>query len=402
MSNRSKPSMLIAVVTCVCLSGRNASVSMSAQSTQPLKSGHGDAPEPVHWREAESGILANHVQLTFPDRFVKAGEAYFSPDDSRIIFQAIEVPADGHDADEIYAMFVADLDRDWRGRITHLEGITRISPPGSANTCGWFHPLDENIVIFATTIVPPTESSPPGYQRASGRYRWMFPPEMQIVQCDLRKADGTAATLQPLVYDRGAYVAECSLTGDGRHLLFCSLESNGGDLFTLDRVTGSVNRIVEAEGYDGGPFFSPDQKRICYRSDRKGNHLLQLFVSDLAFNEDGSIIGVEREYQLTDDENVNWCPFWHPGGRYLVYSTSRMGHHNYEIFLIDADPGDLPGSTGTIRYGAGVRQVTHAAGSDVLPAFNSDGSQMIWSSRRGEAGAVQLWLADFEMDLEGK
>ena len=401
MSKRSIPAMLSAVVICVSLWACSASVSMSLQSTLPSASGHGDPPGPESWREAENGILANQVQLTFPERFVKAGEAYFSPDDSRIIFQAIEVPADGHDADEVYAMFVADLDRDPRGRITGLEGIRRISPPGSANTCGWFHPLEANIVIFATTIVPPTESSPPGYQRASGRYRWMFPPEMQIVRCNLSEADGTAATLLALVDDRGAYVAECSLTADGRHLLFCSLESNGGDLFTLDIATGNVNRIVEAAGYDGGPFFSPDQRRICYRSDRKGDHLLQLFVSDLAFNEEGTIVGVEREYQLTNDENVNWCPFWHPGGRYLVYSTSRLGHHNYEIFLIDADPGDLPGSTGTIRYGAGVRRVTHAAGSDVLPAFNADGSLMIWSSRRGAEGTVQLWVADFEMVLDG-
>ncbi len=389
--------MLSAVA--VALGGCGVSVSMSTQSTQPA--GHGDGAEPVSWRDAESGILANHVQLTFPDRFVKAGEAYFSPDDARIIFQAIEVPDEGQDADEVYAMFVADLGRNSRGRITSLNEIRRISPPGSANTCGWFHPVDPNIVIFATTIGPPTESKPPGFQRASGRYRWMFPPEMRIVRCDLRVADGTAATLQPVVDDRGAYVAECSLTRDGRHLLFCSLESNGGDLLTLDLTNGKLNRIVEAEGYDGGPFFSPDEKRICYRSDRKGDHLLQLFVSDLAFNDDGTIVGVEREYQLTNDESVNWCPFWHPGGRYLVFSTSRMGHHNYEIFLIDADPGDLPGSNGTIRYGAGVRRVTHASGSDVLPAFNADGSLMIWSSRRGEAGTVQLWVADFVMDVDG-
>jgi hypothetical protein len=46
--------------------------------------------------------------------------------------------------------------------------------------------------------------------------------------------------------------------------------------------------------------------------------------------------------------------------------------------------------------------VTFAPGSDVLPAFNTDGSRMIWSSRRGDEGSVQLWVADFEMDLEGQ
>ena len=38
-------------------------------------------------------------------------------------------------------------------------------------------------------------------------------------------------------------------------------------------------------------------------------------------------------------------------GRYLVYSTSEIGHHNYEIYVVEADPGDLPGSTGSIKYG---------------------------------------------------
>jgi Tol biopolymer transport system component len=224
---------------------------------------------------------------------------------------------------------------------------------------------------------------------------------MHVVRCDLREADGTAESLEPVVHDRGAYVAEASLTTDARHLLFCSLESGGGDLFAMDLANGEVNRLVAADGYDGGPFFSPEQERICYRSDRRGDHLLQLFVSDLAFNDDGTIVGIEREYQLTDDDAVNWCPFWHPNGRYLVYSSSRIGHHNYEIFLIDADPGDRPGSTGTIRYGAGVKRVTHASGSDVLPAFNADGSLMMWTSRRGEKGTVQLWVADFVMDLGG-
>ena len=394
--------LLIGVVTTVAAYGCGAIINVSDQTARPAAIGD-DAhdTESADWRLAEKDILANHVQLTFPNRFVKAGEAYFSPDDHRIIFQAIEKPADGRDADEFYAMFVADLVRDGSDRITGLADVRRISPPGSANTCGWFHPLERDVVIFGSTMVRPTASSPPGYQRSTGRYRWMFPPEMQIVRCDLRTADGTMATLEPLIDDRGAYVAECSLSADGRHLLFCSLESNGGDLFTLDLTTGGYSRIVGAIGYDGGPFFSPDGTRICYRSDRKGNHLLQLFVADLAFDETGGIIGIEREYQLTDDQNVNWCPFWHPNGRFLVYSTSRIGHHNYEIFLVDADPGDVAGSTGTIRYGAGVRRVTHADGSDVLPALNSDGTVMIWSSRRGEAGSIQLWVADFVMDLGG-
>jgi TolB protein len=350
----------------------------------------------------ESGALANPVQLTFADRFFKAGEAYFSPDDSRVIFQAVETPAEGAEPAEVYSMFVGRVTRDASGRISGLASIERVSPVGSANTCGWFHPTDPNAILFASTIGKPTPGAPPGYDRQSGRYRWMFPPEMRIVRCDLREADGTAAALTPITGSGTAYTAEGSWSADGRHLIYCSLDSGQGDLFVLDTTTGRSVKLVGNDGYDGGPFFSPEGRRICYRSDRKGNHLLQLFVADLAFDENGAITGIEREYQLTDNTDVNWAPYWHPDGRHIVYATSEVGHHNYEVFLIDADPGDLPGSSGSIKYGTRRQRVTNAARADVLPVFNRDGRTMMWTSQRGAGEKSQLWVADFVMPLDGR
>jgi hypothetical protein len=384
------------VALCGCI------VNVGVESQESVSSPHA-APaavaDPVDWRDAESGILANHVQLTFSDRFVKAGEAYFSPDDTRIIFQAVEVSAAGDADEEFYAMFVADLVRSAGGRVTGIDDIRRLSPPGSANTCGWFHPHDPALVLFATTMGPPSASSPPGYNRSSGRYRWMFPPEMRIVMTRLDEADGTAASLDVVVDRGGSYAAEGALSPDGRHLVFCSLESGGGDLFVKNLLTGQVTPVVRADGYDGGPFFSPDGRRLCYRSDRRGDHELQLFVADLAFDAAGNVAGLEREHQLTDNDNVNWCPFWHPDGRHLIYATSEISHRNYEIFLLDADPGDLPGSTGPLKYGTRKRRVTVFEGSDVLPVFNADASLMMWTSRRSEDGSIQLWLAEFVMQL---
>jgi Tol biopolymer transport system component len=226
------------------------------------------------------------------------------------------------------------------------------------------------------------------------------PPEMRIVRCELDKADGTAASLKTLIGDGKAYCAEGSLSKDGRNLLYCSLESNEGDLFVLDLKTNNKHRLVQAKGYDGGPFFSPDGKRICYRSDRHGDNLLQLLVADLTFNDKGEIVGIERETLLTDDTAVNWCPFWTPDGRRLVYGTSALGHTNYEIFICDADPGNLPGSNGTIRYGTAQRQITHASGADVLPALSSDGQWMVWTSQRHADRSSQLWAARFVLDAE--
>ncbi|MCI0631479.1 MAG: hypothetical protein L0Y44_12585 [Phycisphaerales bacterium] len=354
----------------------------------------------VDWLQAEQGILADQVQLTFADQFYKAGESYFSPDDSRIIFQAVEQPPAGEAADEFYAMFIADVVREGpQGRIRAIENIKRISPEGSANTCGWFHPTDPNVVIFGSTIDAPMFEDVPAFERLSERYKWMFPRNMKVVRCRLDRADGTSESLEVLAGDDKAYHAECVLSPNGRHLLYCSLEGERGDLYVKDLQTGAVNHIVKSKGYDGGPFFSPDGKRICYRSDRRNQHYLQLFVADLAFNERGEISGVGREYQLTDDDVlVHWCPYWTPDGRHLVYSSSELGHTNYEVYIIDADPGNLPGSDGAVKYGTRRRRITHSDRADVLPAFSHDGKTMIWTSQRGPDGESQLWAAQFVFD----
>ena len=378
-----------------CLSSISASMLLAASatgSTAPPTSGVSD-----DWRVDEASNLVDPVQLTFNDRFVKAGESYFSPDGERVIFQAVE-QVEGEPPADFYAMFVADLVRDDLGRTRSIENIRRISPEGSANTCGWFHPVDPDIVIFGTTMEPPSDETPPGYQRGSGRYRWQFPPEMRIVATDLDVNDGTVETLDQLVGDGTSYVAEGSFSPDGRHLLYTSLEAGQGDIYVKDLARGITVHLVAAPGYDGGPFFSPDGRRIAYRSDRHANNLLQVFVSDLAFDDAGTIVGIEREIQVTDDGHVNWCPFWHPDGRHLVYATSAVGHRNYEVFRVDAAE-DAMASPPSMKYGTGLRRVTFGPGADVLPAFNSDGSEMMWTCKRGPSNTSQLWVAGFAADL---
>jgi dipeptidyl aminopeptidase/acylaminoacyl peptidase len=345
----------------------------------------------------ESRTLGPAVQLTFPDRFIKAGEAYFSPDAKRIVFQAIEKAADGGPPDEFYAMFVADCVRDASGAVTGLADIRRVSPPGSANTCGWFDPSRPGTLIFASTVVPPTESDAPGYQRGTGRYKWMFPREMRIVEVDLAKADGSAGSLEPLVGDGTAYVAEGATSPDGRHLIHCDLATGQGDLYVLDRKTGKRLLLVGAPGYDGGPFFSPEGRRIAYRSDRDGDNLLQVFVADLEFAADGSIVGVREERQVTRNGHVNWAPFWHPDGKTLVFASSAMGHRNYEVFAADAAAGSRSASDPTpqSRYGTNFRRITDAEGADVLPVFSPDGKWMMWTGQRGEDRSSQLYVAEW-------
>jgi hypothetical protein len=370
-----------------------AAAGCASRPTAPAAAPSAPVPAVTDFRAAEAPVLTGHVQLTFPDRFVKAGENYFSPDDRRIVFQAIERPLDGSAPADFYAMFVADVLRDGDGAITGIANVRRISPPGSANTCGWFHPTDPDRVIFGSTVVPPSNRETPGYQRGTGKYRWQFPPEMRVVECDLRTADGSAGSLRTLVGTGDGYAAECSLSPDGRTLLFTEVDPRTqGDLWVLDIPSGERRRIVDAPGYDGGPFFSPDGARIIYRSDRAGDSLLQIYEADLVRDASGKVTGIAGERALTRNGHVNWCPYYHPDGRHFVYGSSEMGHQNYEVMMRDArDP------TASTR-------ITDCGGADVLPVFSSDGRWMLWTGQRGtdDAGngkpSSQVWVARFDLE----
>ena len=364
------------VVACVATACTQPAASPAAAPAAP-------APTPVANPATEPGVTGAR-QITSADRFIKAGEAYFSPDASKIVFQAVERPTDGSQPDEFYAMFVCDVVRDGAGEITGVANIRRVSAKGSANTCGWFHPTKPNTLIFASTIGAPTAENTPGYQRGTSRYRWAFPPETRIVEVDLST---DPIQLKVLEGDGKAYVAEGSISPDGRFLLFCSLETGDGDLYIRDLKTGKRTMIVGAPGYDGGPFFSPDARRICYRSDRNKDNLLQVFIADLVFDNDGAVTGIANETQLTSNEHVNWCPFFRPDGKTLVYGTSEIGHRNYEVFEIV-----LPTAAGQAPTR---RRVTEAEGADVLPVFSPDGKWLLWTGQRNDTRSSQLFVGKY-------
>jgi TolB protein len=394
--------------------------------------GAGVNPNPSwddQWPTLENEFLSGFTQLTYESKYIKAGESYFSPDGNMIIFQAIPVPPEGEKAGAHYSMYVAGVQRDEGGSISGLGPVGLVSEPGSSNTCGWFHPTEPMKILFGSTRTAPSGSDVVGYQRENSRYSWQFPIEMEILVGDLKmkydlsdeaKARAMAhkesgETTPPKVdmndivsvpslsneqaiWERDGYDAEGSWSPDGRHILYTRLQpgENNGDIWVYDTSDGVHTPLVTADGYDGGPFFSPDGKSICYRSDRRGDNLLQIFVSVLAFDEDGKITGVAEELQLTDNEHVNWCPFFTPDGKYLLYATSEVSHGNYEIFAIDATGTYEPEYTARLR-------ITQARGFDGLPAFTSNGEWMIWTAQRGEAGegekpSSQLWTA--RIDLE--
>jgi TolB protein len=360
--------------------------------------------------DLEAPILTDIVQLTTNDQFLKAGEAYFNPKSTQIIFQATPLPEEGQEPSPHYEMYLATVsyksgESGWYATGLDPLRFLQVSQPSSANTCGWFHPT-KDIVLFGSTILPPQAPDRAGYQRGTGKYRWQFPAETEIVSGRIdpnyyQNNPGPVAVrpiIKPLWKEPG-YTAEASYSPDGNSIIYTWVnpETNDPDIYIRDLATNKVTPIITAKGYDGGPFFSPDGHWITYRSDRKGNNLLQIFIAELSYDDQGRANGIKREIQLTDNEFVNWAPYWHPSGAFLIYSTNEAApeRHNYEVFAIDAR--GVSDNPKRIR-------LTYAEGFDGLPVFNASGTLMMWTSQRGATGSLdrrspsQIWIARFNFE----
>ncbi len=348
----------------ICIMGRSMLMVLVAI---PCLAAHGDDSPDAETAASEAQHLGNPHQVTIG--LPRAGEGYFSPDGEYIVYQAYPV---GY---PFYQIYVQALDE----RVPR-----RISPGRGRTTCAYFTRDGEGI-LFASAHTHPEVEAEEARARAieaeggRRRYQWDFDPFMEIYVC---RFDGTG--LEQLT-DSPGYDAEGSYSHDGEQIVFTSTRDGDPDIYIMNADGSDVRQIVNVDGYDGGPFFSPDDRWIIFRSDREEEHMLQLYAVAV----DGT-----HEVQLTNNLNqVNWCPYFHPSGDYLIwsgadYSQGPMGA-NFDLFTMEVD------AAGSEFIGGEITQITFDADADVLPVFSPDGTKLMWTSNRSEDGSSQLWIADW-------
>lgn len=326
------------------------------------------AADPPAWEKDESAHLANIKQLT--SDFVRAGEGYFAPDGTRIIYQAEEKDT----GNPFYQIFVQDL---------KTGKYHRVSPGVGKTTCSYFRP-DGKKVIFASSHSDPDakvkqaeEYKRREEERAKGtrrRYAWDFDRHMKIYE-----ADPDGGSLKCLTPDSTVYAAEGSYSPDGKRIVYASGAERNVELFIMNADGSNARQLTKAPNcYNGGPFFSPDGTKVIFRSDRKEKDRLQLYV----INADGT-----GEKALTDNDKwVYWAPYWYTDGRHIIYTAAdhsdEKARPNYDLYWMNLDTGK------TVR-------VTFAPGADVLPVFSPDGTKVMWTSNRDGRSPTQLYIADF-------
>ncbi|HJQ71544.1 MAG TPA: hypothetical protein VKA70_21390 [Blastocatellia bacterium] len=125
--------------------------------------------------------------------------------------------------------------------------------------------------------------------------------------------------------------------------------------------TGAVNLTEGCEANDGFPDFSPDGRRIVFRSGRDGNHEIYLMDAD-----GGNV------RRLTDHPATDTMPTFSPAGGLVAFTSFRDGDPEIYTLRISADgaPGQL-------------RRITNSVGADTHPRFSPDGKWIVFASERG-------------------
>ncbi|MEM1097185.1 MAG: M28 family peptidase [Planctomycetota bacterium] len=330
--------------------------------------------------EEEPAFIQNPRQLIYEG--VRSGEGYFSPDGQTMVFQAEREPSN-----PFFQIYKLDL----------ITGeVDRISPGIGKTTCAFYRPGRGDILFGSTHHDPQAETKMQAELdfRASGqsrRYSWDYDHTMDIFVAPAGSTEG-GDLLQ--LTDAPGYDAEAAYSPDGELIVFTSLRSaypleklsdedrkryeidpaSFGEIYTMRADGSEVTRLTEVDGYDGGPFFSANGKRIIWRRfDEKG-----VTADVYTMKVDGTDVR-----QLTDFDSMSWAPYFHPSGDYAVFASNKHGFSNFELFVVDA-----LGEKEPVR-------VTQTDGFDGLPVFSPDGNKLSWTSGRTSNGKSQIFIGDW-------
>ncbi len=332
--------------------------------------------DPTQAAKLQAQLLSDIRQLTFEG--ARAGEGYFSADGKRLVFQSEREPEN-----PFFQIYLMDREN---------GDVHRISPGIGKTTCAWLHPDGERVLYASTQFDPEAEQKQRDELafRATGekrRYSWDYDPNYDLVEFNT-----TTSQTQRLT-DSIGYDAEGSYSPDGKWICFASNRraysgeltqeeqklfevdpASAMDLYLMHSDGSQVKRLTTAIGYDGGPFFSPDGKQICFRRFSRDGVTAEIML----MNVDGS-----NQHAITQLKHMSWAPFFHPSGDYLIFATNRHGFGNFELYLVDTAGDHSP-----IR-------VTYRDGFDGLPVFTPNGNGLVWTSHGGNSQS-QLFEAHWD------
>ena len=311
--------------------------------------------------------LKNIRQLTFGG---DNAEAYWSPDSKRLTFQSNN-PAWGLECDQIFTLDVekAAADSTYRPPL--------ISTGKGRTTCSFYMP-DGKHILYASTHSGEDACPHSPDLRAGGKYLWPVFDTYDIFISDLK-----GKIVKQLTTTKG-YDAEAVLSPKGDKILFTSDRSGDLELWTMNLDGSDQRQITFDLGYDGGAFFNADGSKIVFRASRPKteaeikeyrDYLAQGLVAPtnmeiFVCNADGTDL-----HQVTHLGKANWAPYFHPGGKKIIFSSNHHSTRGYDfqLYMINED-------------GTGLEAITSQSIFNSFAMFSPDGKKLAFSSNRNNNG----------------
>ncbi len=307
-------------------------------------------------------------------------EAYWSFDDRELVFQVTNAKW-GDGCDQIYRF-------NWKADTILEKRPQLISTGFGRTTCSYFLPGDTTIVYASTHEAD--SACPPTPERNGGKYVWPIYESFDIYTADLE------GNLLTKMTDTPGYDAEATVSPKGDKIVFTSMRTGDLELFTMNIDGTEVTQVTDALGYDGGAFFSPDGTKLIFRASRPQTEEdikeykdllsqglvqpteMELFVC----NVDGSELR-----QVTKLGKANWCPFFHPSGEKVIFSSNHETERGFpfNLYMINLD-------------GTGLEKVTQDGTFDAFPVFSNGGQYLVFSSNRNNGGTreTNLFVAEWK------
>ena len=229
--------------------------------------------------------------------------------------------------------------------------------------------------------------------------KWLAFTSNRLQNAELYLMDITTRTLQQLTHTDELDEYMPAFSPDGKSIAFVSERTRGGMMLPSVQASGSDPRtatiylmdvdgrnqrpLIDIEGAQRAPVFSPDGKKIAFESkaptqntesepgSTEDNVTLEIYV----IHTDGT-----NMKQLTHNDVDDGHPTWAPDGKQIAF-TGMVGDI-YHIFSVNAG-------------GGAVQQLTFAGtGSHYHPTFSPDGKRIIYVSNAHNHYTLWMMNAD--------